>query len=202
MSNKISAEKKSVKLTNKQKFKNIPKDKQEIILPPSTRKRNAGNKSIVKPSNIDPEIVKRHSLRSRLIAQALDGIKLLQWGISGAEDEAKHEDECNDGFCLRGPLDERGAFFIGDWFAVGAVDHVCGDEGADEDEDEDDGARGDEELWSAAPFVGVDGAKDGAGEGHDVLEAVEEETGVVVGYTGTLKHSGVVVLRVISIEDV
>ena len=95
---------------------------------------------------------------------------------------------------MAGPLDQRCTIFIGLRFSVGSVNHVCSDERADKHENEDDDAGGDEELGAATPFIGVDGAEDGAGEGDDVLEAVEEEAGVVVGYSGALKHGGVVIL--------
>jgi hypothetical protein len=74
----------------------IPEDEEEIVLyhklasrsrqrkcerktylPPRARKRDAGDKRVVKVCNVDQEIIKRHPLCARFVAQALDRVKLL-----------------------------------------------------------------------------------------------------------------------------
>lgn len=168
-------------------------EKGTIYLPPRPRKRNPRHKRVVKPGDVDPEIVKRHALCARLVPQTLDGVQLLQRGVPGAEDEAEDEDEGDDGERLARVLDHGGPRFVELGLPVRAVDDVCRDEGAHDAEDGDADSRRDEELRSAAPFVRVDGAEDGAGEGDDVLHAVEEETAVVARDARALQHGGVVV---------
>jgi hypothetical protein len=48
-------------------LKAVPEDKQEVILPPSTRESNTRNKGVVKASNINPEVVESHSLSPTLV---------------------------------------------------------------------------------------------------------------------------------------
>lgn len=182
-----------IKEVNKGKLENVPEDEEEVVLPPGAGEGDARDKRVVEAGNVDAKVVKRHALCARLVAEALDGVELLEGRVAGGEDEAEDEDEGDDGLGLPGALDARRVVFVEDGLAVGPVDEVGGHEGAHDGEDDDDGARRDEELGPSAPFVRVDGAEDGAREADDVLHAVVEEPRVVVGDARALEHGGIVV---------
>ena len=162
-------------------------------LPSGPRESNASDKRVVEPSNVDPKVVERHSLGTRLVSETLDGVQLLQRCVSSGEDEAEDEDEGDDGLCLSSVFDHGCSRSVDLRLAVRSVDNVGGNEGAHNAENTDADARGNEELRATTPFVGVDGAEDGTAEGDDVLHAVEQETAAVAGDTCALEHSRVVV---------
>jgi hypothetical protein len=129
----------------------------------------------------------------RFISQTLDWVELLQWRVSGGIDKAKDENERNHCFRLARSLDFGRLVHVVYILAHFILLEIGGDKSADNSKDEDEKCRGNEELGSSTPFVGVDGAKDGAGKGHDVLHAVIEEASTAVCYPRATKHGWVVV---------
>lgn len=170
---------------NERKFEDIPEDEQEVVFPPGPRESDTGDESIVKPCDIDPEVIHAHALSARLVAKTLNRVQRLKGREPGSEDEAEDEDDSDFGFSL--------VWVLSGLIARGVQSDVSGVQCGDEDEDGDDGGDRDEELGPTTPFVGEDGACDGSDEGDDVLEALEEELGVVAGYTGSCEHLRVVV---------
>lgn len=73
----------------------------EAYLPTCARKRYSCYKCVVEIRNVDPEIVECHSFGARLIAQALDGVELLERRVSGRVHEAEEEDKCDHSASLR-----------------------------------------------------------------------------------------------------
>ena len=125
-------------------------------------------------------------LCSVLEPQTLHGIQPLQRRPASAEHESKDEDERDDGFRLGWPL----CHFFG-------LDRIVPQVGSiqrrDEGEDDHDDRDRDEQLRTSPPFVCEAGAEDRTTERYDVLHAIQEELGVVVGNARALEHLWVIV---------
>jgi hypothetical protein len=108
--------------------------KLDAYLPPSTGKRDSRHKSIVKPSNVDPEIVKGHALCTRLVAQTFHRVQLLQGCVPSRVHESEDEDKGNNSFGLARALDELSACVVNHGLSVWSVDDIGSDEGDDDAE--------------------------------------------------------------------
>lgn len=75
-------------------LKGVPENKQRVIPPPCARERKPGDKRIVQPSNVDPEVVEAYTFGMRLVAKNLDRVETLQGSPSTVDDKSENEDHC------------------------------------------------------------------------------------------------------------
>lgn len=145
------------------------------------------------PSKASLETSHSHPLRPTLISQTLDWIQLLQRRIPRTIHKPKDKNKRNHRLRLSRTLNPRRLIRIILDLPRRILCEIRRHKRANDAEDDDEDGGRDEELWAAAPFVCVDGAEDGAGEGDDVLHAVVEETEVAVFDTCATEHGWVVV---------